>query len=152
VHHSMNEDDVRYVMAKPYIAIGSDSSANAPYGPLSFGKPHPRSYGTFPRVLGRYARDEHVLTLEDAVRKMTSLTATHLRLADRGEVRIGAWADLVVFDPQRVADTATYDDPHRYPHGIEHVVVNGEVALEAGETAPGRSGRFLRHGRDLGGA
>jgi N-acyl-D-aspartate/D-glutamate deacylase len=152
VHHSMNEDDVRYVMAKPYVAIGSDSSANAPYGPLSFGKPHPRSYGTFPRVLGRYARDEHVLALEDAVRKMTSLTAKHLRLADRGEIRIGAWADLVVFDPQQVADTATYEDPHRYPEGIEHVVVNGEVALDAGETAPGRSGRFLRLGRDLGGA
>jgi N-acyl-D-amino-acid deacylase len=83
---------------------------------------------------------------------MTSLTATHLRLADRGEIRIGAWADLVVFDPERVSDTATYDDPHRYPEGIEHVVVNGALALEAGETAPGRSGRFLRHGRDLGGA
>jgi N-acyl-D-amino-acid deacylase len=152
VHHSMNEDDVRYVMAKPYVAIGSDSSANAPYGTLSFGKPHPRSYGTFPRVLGHYTRDERVLALEDAVRKMTSLTAKHLRLADRGEIRIGAWADLVVFDPARVSDTATYEDPHRYPVGIEHVVVNGGIALEAGETAPGRHGRFLRLGRDLGGA
>jgi N-acyl-D-amino-acid deacylase len=150
VHHSMNEDDVRYVMAKPYVAIGSDSSANAPYGPLSFGKPHPRSYGTFPRVLGRYARDEHVVSLENAVRKMTSLPARHLRLADRGEIRIGAWADLVVFDAERVADTATYEDPHRYPEGIEHVVVNGGAALEAGETAPERHGRFLRLGRDLG--
>ncbi|MEX2047231.1 MAG: D-aminoacylase [Chloroflexota bacterium] len=152
VHHSMSEDDVRFVMAKPYVAIGSDSSANAPYGPLSFGKPHPRSYGTFPRVLGRYVRDERVLTLEDAVRKMTSLTARHLRLADRGEIRVGAWADLVVFDPQRVNDTATYGDPHRYPEGIEHVVVNGGVALEAGETAPDRHGRFLRLGMDLGSA
>ncbi|HKY49964.1 MAG TPA: D-aminoacylase [Candidatus Limnocylindria bacterium] len=152
VHHSMNEDDVRFVMAKPYVAIGSDSSANAPYGPLSFGKPHPRSYGTFPRVLGRYARDERVITLEDAVRKMTSLTARHLRLSDRGEVRVGAWADLVVFDPARVGDTATYDDPHRYPEGIEHVIVNGGVALTAGETAPERHGRFLRLGADLGGA
>ena len=152
VHHSMSEDDVRFVMAKPYVAIGSDSSANAPYGPLSFGKPHPRSYGTFPRVLGRYARDEGVLTLEDAVRKMTSLTARHLRLADRGEVRVGAWADLVVFDPQHVADAATYEDPHRYPLGIDHVVVNGGVALDAAETAPERHGRFLRHGPDLGGA
>ncbi len=152
VHHSMNEDDVRYVMAKPYVAIGSDSSVNAPYGPLSFGKPHPRSYGTFPRVLGRYARDDGVLTLEDAVRKMTSLSAKHLRLADRGQITIGAWADLVVFDPERVADTATYEDPHRYPEGIEHVVINGGVALEAGETAPDRHGRFLRLGRDLGGA
>ena len=152
VHHSMNEDDVRYVMAKPYVSIGSDSSANAPYGPLSFGKPHPRSYGTFPRVLGRYARDEQVVTLEDAVRKMTSLTAKHLRLAGRGEITIGAWADLVVFDPERVRDTATYEDPHRYPEGIEYVVVNGGVALEAGETAPERHGRFLRLGSDLGGA
>jgi N-acyl-D-amino-acid deacylase len=152
VHHSMNEDDVRYVMAKPYVAIGSDSSANAPYGPLSFGKPHPRGYGTFPRVLGRYARDEKVIALEDAVRKMTSLTARHLRLADRGEIRIGAWADLVVFDPQRVADRATYDEPHRYPDGIDYVVVAGGVALEAGETVPERHGRFLRMGRDLGAA
>jgi N-acyl-D-amino-acid deacylase len=150
IHHSMDEDDVRFVMSQPWIAIGSDSRANAPYGPLSFGKPHPRSYGTFPRVLGRYARDEKVLTLEDAVRKMTSLTARHLRLRDRGEIRVGAWADLVVFDPARVADVATYDDPHRYPVGIEHVVVNGALAVDAGETTPERAGRFLRHGRDLG--
>ena len=152
IHHSMSEDDVRHVMAQPWIAIGSDSRANAPYGPLSFGKPHPRSYGTFPRVLGRYARDEKVLGLEDAVRKMTSLTAKHLRLRDRGEIRVGAWADLVVFDPARVNDVATYDDPHRYPVGIEHVVVNGALAIEAGETTSERAGRFLRQGRDLGDA
>lgn len=152
IHHSMSEDDVRHVMSQPWIAIGSDSRANAPYGPLSFGKPHPRSYGTFPRVLGRYARDEKVVTLEDAVRKMTSLTAKHLRLRDRGRIEIGAWADLVVFDPENVADVATYDDPHRYPVGIEHVIVNGHVAIEAGETTAERAGRFLRLGRDLGGA
>jgi N-acyl-D-amino-acid deacylase len=152
IHHSMDEDDVRFVMAQPWIAIGSDSRANAPYGPLSFGKPHPRSYGTFPRVLGKYARDEKVLTLEDAVRKMTSLTARHLRLRDRGEIRVGAWADLVVFDPARVNDLATYDDPHRYPAGIEHVVVNGALAIEAGETTAERAGRFLRQGRDIGDA
>jgi N-acyl-D-amino-acid deacylase len=151
VHHSMNEDDVRYVMAKEWVCIGSDSRANAPYGPLSFGKPHPRSYGTFPRVLGRYARDEKVLGLEDAIRKMTSLTASRPRLHDRGVVREGAWADLVVFDPARVIDAATYEDPHRYPVGIEHVIVNGGVALESGETTRERHGRFLRQGRDLGG-
>ena len=151
VHHSMSEDDVRFVMRQPWIAIGSDSRANAPYGPLSFGKPHPRSYGTFPRVLGHYAREGGVLALEDAVRKMTSLTARHLRLRDRGEVRIGAWADLVVFDPERVNDVATYDDPHRYPEGIEYVLVNGAVAVEGGETMPDRAGRFLRLGADLGG-
>jgi len=152
VHHSMNEDDVRFVMTQPWIAIGSDSRANAPYGVLAFGKPHPRSYGTFPRVLGHYARDERVLGLEDAVRKMTSLTAGHLRLRDRGTVRVGVWADLVVFDAAKVIDVATYDDPHRYPIGIEYVVVNGGVALERGETTPERHGRFLRLGADLGGA
>ncbi|HZP95839.1 MAG TPA: D-aminoacylase [Candidatus Limnocylindria bacterium] len=151
IHHSMSEDDVRFVMKQPWIAIGSDSRANAPYGPLSFGKPHPRSYGTFPRVLGHYARDEGVLTLEDAVRKMTSLTATHLRLHDRGVVRVGAWADLVVIDPSRVRDAATFDDPHRYPEGVDYVVVNGALAVEQGETTDERAGKFLRLGQDLGG-
>ena len=150
VHHSMNEDDVRFVMAKEWIAIGSDSRANAPYGPLSFGKPHPRSYGTFPRVLGKYARDDRVLTLEDAVRKMTSLPASRVRLRDRGVLRDGAVADIVVFDPRTVIDRATFDDPHRYPDGIPFVIVNGEVALEAGETTPARAGRFLRLGVDAG--
>jgi len=150
VHHSMNEDDVRYVMAKEWIAIGSDSRANAPTGPLSFGKPHPRSYGTFPRVLGKYARDERVVTLEDAVRKMTSLPASRLRLRDRGVLREGAAADIVVFDPRRVIDRATYDDPHQYPVGIPFVIVNGEVALDGGETAAARAGRFLRLGTDAG--
>ena len=150
IHHSMDEADVRFVMAKSWICIGSDSRANAPYGPLSFGKPHPRSYGTFPRVLGHYARDAGVLTLEDAVRKMTSLTASRLKLRDRGTVREGAWADLVVFDPLRIIDAATYDDPHRYPVGIDHVIVNGEVATHGDETLPVRAGRFLRLGRDTG--
>jgi N-acyl-D-aspartate/D-glutamate deacylase len=148
----MSEDDVRFVMAKPWVCIGSDSRANAPYGPLSFGKPHPRSYGTFARVLGRYARDERVLTLVDAVRKMTVLTASRLRLRDRGVLREGAAADIVVFDPATVLDVATYDDPHRYPVGIEHVIVNGGLALERGETTRERHGRSLRLGRDLGGA
>ena len=152
IHHSMSEEDVRYVMRRPWVAIGSDSRANAPYGPLSFGKPHPRSYGTFPRVIGHYARDEHVLSLEDGIRKMTALTATHLRLRDRGVLRPGAWADVVVFDPSRIVDTATFDEPHRYPEGIAYVVVNGAVALDSGETTDERSGRFLRLGPDLGGA
>ena len=150
VHHSMSEEDVRFVMAKEWVAVGSDSRANAPYGPLSFGKPHPRSYGTFPRVLGRYARDERVVGLEDAVRKMTSLPAQRLRLRDRGVLREGSAADVVVFDPERVADAATYDDPHRYPIGIPLVIVNGEIALETGATTPARAGRFLRLGRDAG--
>ena len=151
IHHSMDEGDVRYVLAKPWICIGSDSRANAPYGPLSFGKPHPRSYGTFPRILGHYARDEGVLTLEDAVRKMTSLTASRLKLRDRGVVRTGAWADLVVFDPETINDAATYDDPHRYPAGIDHVIVNGTAVTHGHETLAARPGRFLRLGSDAGG-
>ncbi|HEV2249882.1 MAG TPA: D-aminoacylase [Candidatus Limnocylindria bacterium] len=150
IHHSMDEADVRYVMAKPWVCAGSDSRANAPYGPLSFGKPHPRSYGTFPRILGHYARELGVITLEEAVRKMTSLTASRLRLRDRGAVREGAWADLVVFDPERIIDDATYDDPHRYPKGIDHVIVNGEVVTHGDETLAARPGRFLRLGRDTG--
>ena len=151
IHHSMHEDDVRFVLAKPWVCIGSDSRANAPYGPLAYGKPHPRSYGTFPRVLGHYVRELGVLTLEDAVRKMTSLTASRIGLRDRGVVRSGAWADLVVFDPERIADVATYDDPHRYPRGIDQVIVNGKVALDHDETQPARHGRFLRLGAAAGG-
>lgn len=150
IHHSMDEADVRYVMAKPWVCAGSDSRANAPYGPLSFGKPHPRSYGTFPRILGHYARDQGVITLEDAVRKMTSLAASRLKLRERGVVREGAWADLVVFDPERIIDTATYDDPHRYPAGIDHVIVNGVVVTHGDETLAGRPGAFLRLGQDAG--
>ena len=150
IHHSMDEADVRYVMAKPWVCVGSDSRANAPYGPLSFGKPHPRSYGTFPRILGRYARDLGVITLEDAVRKMTSLTASRLKLRDRGVIREGAWADLVVFDPDKIIDLATYDDPHRYPAGIDHVIVNGVAVTHGDETLAPRPGRFLRLGPDTG--
>ncbi|HET8567554.1 MAG TPA: D-aminoacylase [Candidatus Limnocylindria bacterium] len=150
VHHSMNEDDVRHVMRRPWTCVGSDSRACATYGVLHQGKPHPRAYGTFPRVLGHYARDEGVLGFEDAVRKMTSLTASRLRLRDRGVLREGAWADLAIVDRARVRDTATFDEPHRYPEGIPHVIVNGEVALHDGETAPGRHGRFLRLGVDAG--
>ena len=147
IHHSMDEGDVRLVMAKPWVCIGSDSRANAPYGPLSFGKPHPRSYGTFPRVLGRYVREVGLFSLEEAVRKMTTLPASRLHLEGRGVVRAGAWADLVIFDPDLIGDVATYDDPHRYPTGTLQVIVNGAVVLDGGETVAGvRPGRFLRLG------
>jgi N-acyl-D-amino-acid deacylase len=140
VHHTMAEDDVRTVMRVPWVSIGSDGSALN----LDFpGKPHPRSYGTNPRVLGRYAREEKVLTLEDAVRKMTSLPARVLGLEDRGLVRAGYWADLVVFDPDRVIDTATYEEPKRYPRGIDYVLVNGVVVIDQGEHTGARPGRVL---------
>ncbi|HLF48889.1 MAG TPA: amidohydrolase family protein, partial [Methylomirabilota bacterium] len=111
---------------------------------LAAGKPHPRSYGTFPRVLARYVRDQHVLTLEAAVRKMTALPAARLGLADRGVLRVGAKADVVLFDPERVADLATYEDPHQYARGIEGVLVNGRVVVDGGEHTGALPGQVLR--------
>jgi N-acyl-D-aspartate/D-glutamate deacylase len=108
------------------------------------GKPHPRSYGTFPRVLGEYVREQRVLTLAHAVHKMTGLPARRLGLRDRGVIRPGAQADLVVLDPGRVADLATYGDPHRYPVGIEHVLVNGRLVIRDGEHTGVLPGRVLR--------
>lgn len=140
VHHTMSEEDVRRVMVRPWVSIASDGTAlnlNAP------GVPHPRSFGTNPRVLGRYVREEQMLTLEDAVRKMTSLPAQMLGLRDRGLVREGNWADLVVFDPGTVADTATYDRPHSYPTGIPYVFVNGHAVVDSGEHTGARPGRIL---------
>jgi N-acyl-D-amino-acid deacylase len=139
----LDEADFRRALVHPAIMIGSDGSALATTGEMSAGKPHPRSYGTFPRVLGHYARDERVLTLAEAVHKMTGLPARRLGLRDRGEVRVGARADLVVFDPKRIADQATYEDPHRYAVGIEHVLVNGRFVLKDGEHTGSLPGRVL---------
>jgi dihydroorotase/N-acyl-D-amino-acid deacylase len=141
VYHSMSEQDVRTAMRLPWLSIATDAEATSPAQAM---KVHPRAYGTFPRVLGRYVRDERVLTLEDAVRKMTSLPASQLGLDDRGVVREGALADLVVFDPETVLDRATFEAPHAYPIGIEHVVVNGVVTVDSGEHTGRRAGRPVR--------
>ena len=137
------EADVRRALVHPQVMIGSDGSALAPYGPLAEGKPHPRSYGTFPRVLGEYAREQRVLSLPLAVHKMTGMPARRLRLRDRGIIREGARADLVVFDARRIVDAATYQDPHRYPAGIEHVLVNGRFVIKHGEHTGSLPGRVL---------
>jgi N-acyl-D-aspartate/D-glutamate deacylase len=140
VHHTMSEEDVKTVMRVPWISIGSDGSAlNLEYP----GKPHPRSFGTHPRVLGKYTRDEKVLQLEDAVRKMTSLPAQVLGLKDRGLLREGYRADIVVFDPDTVADLATYDNPKQYPKGIEYVLVNGAVVIDDGHHTGARPGTVV---------
>jgi N-acyl-D-amino-acid deacylase len=131
-------------MRWPQTMIGSDASSVAPYGPLGEGKPHPRAYGTFPRVLGRYVRDQGVVTLEEAIHKMTGLPAARLGLSDRGLVRAGAHADLVVFDPATIGDRATFDSPHQYATGIEHVLVNGVPVVEGGEHTGALPGRVLR--------
>lgn len=140
VHHTMCEDDVQAVMRVPWISIASDGSALN----LDFpGKPHPRSYGTNPRVLGRYVREEGVLTLEDAIRKMTSLPAQVLGLKDRGLLREGFYGDVVVFDPDTVVDRATFENPKQYPGGIDYVFVNGAMVIENGSHTGARPGRVL---------
>jgi N-acyl-D-aspartate/D-glutamate deacylase len=141
VFFSMHEDDVRRVLAHPMCMIGSDGI------PSPTGKPHPRLYGTFPRVLGTYVREVGLITLEEGVRKMTSLPAKRMNLPDRGELREGFAADIVVFDPETIADIATYQEPRQYPAGIDYVIVNGEVAAEHGRQNAARPGRLLRRGQ-----
>jgi N-acyl-D-amino-acid deacylase len=141
---SMSEDDVRTVLRSPFSMVGSDSSARATYGILSVGKPHPRAYGTFPRVLGRYVREEKNLALQEAVRKMTSFAAQKLGLRDIGLIRKGMWADITIFKPDKVIDKATFADPHQYPEGIEYVMVNGKIVIEKGEHTKETPGKVLR--------
>ena len=124
-------------LRQPWCSIGSDGFAYATEGPLRRGWPHPRCFGTFPRVLGVYVREKKLLTLEDAVRKMTSLNAAKIGLRDRGVLRAGAYADITIFDAARVADKATYLDPFQYPEGIDVVIVNGEVTIDHGRRHTG---------------
>jgi N-acyl-D-amino-acid deacylase len=144
-HHT--EEDMNLALSQKWCSIGSDGLAHATEGPLRRGRPHPRSFGTFPRVLGVYAREKKLLALEDAVRKMTSLNAQKIGLRDRGVIRAGAFADLAIFDAAKVVDKATYLEPFQYPEGIEVVVVNGEVTVERGRHTGARAGRVVRHGR-----
>ncbi len=139
----MGEAQVQTILQHPRVMIGSDAGASAPYGALAQSHPHPRAYGTFPRVLGTYVRDRGLIPLEQAVHRMTGLTAWRLGLTDRGLIRPGYKADLVIFDAQRVADQATYDTPHVYPTGIQWVVVNGQVVLRDDERLPVLPGRVL---------
>ncbi|MEK9500461.1 D-aminoacylase [Gemmatimonadota bacterium DH-20] len=140
IYHALSEDDVTAIMTHPYTAIASDGRLTQP----GEGHPHPRWYGTFPRVLARYVREEGVLGLEEAIRKMTTLPADRIGLPERGRITAGAFADLVLFDPDTVADEATFQDPHRYPSGIPFVVVNGVVTVDDGVFVDLRPGRVLR--------
>ena len=144
VFESMAEDDVRAILATPWVLVGSDGVALAPYGPTAGGAPHPRYYGTFPRLLGRYVRETRALPLEAAIWKMTGGNAAALGLVDRGLVREGLAADLTVFDPATIGERGTYTDPHRYPVGIHTVIVNGAVVVDAGEHTGALPGRLLR--------
>ena len=144
IYFLMSEDDVRYAMQIPWVSFGSDGTAVRPDGVLGEGKPHPRWYGTFPRILGKYVRQEGVLAVEEAVRKMTSLNASKLGISDRGTLKEGMKADITLFDPQSVIDKATFQDPHQYPEGIEHVIVNGVPVLEKGRHLGARPGKIVR--------
>lgn len=144
VGFGMSEENVAKLLAHPLAVVCSDGSALATEGPLAEGSPHPRSFGTFPRVLGHYVRERRALPLEDAIRKMTSAPADRVGLRDRGRLEVGRFADVVAFDPDRVADRATYEAPFQYPEGIPHVVVNGRLVLRDGAHTEERPGRALR--------
>jgi len=142
IYFSMSEADVRLAMQQPWVGVGSDGSAVSP-GMTFAGRPHPRFYGTFPRVLGHYVREERVLMLPNAIRKMTSLSAQITGLADRGLLRPGLAADITIFDPDKVSDQATFEAPMQYPVGIPYVIVNGVVVINHGQHTGAKPGRVL---------
>lgn len=144
VYFLMSEDNVAKKVARPWVSFGSDAGALAPEGVFLKSSTHPRAYGTFARVLGKYARDEGVISLEEAIRKLTSLPAANIGIRDRGQLTAGYYADIVVFDPETVTDHATYEKPHQYATGVQHVFVNGEQVLRDGEHTGAMPGRVVR--------
>jgi N-acyl-D-amino-acid deacylase len=147
IFFTMNEDDVAAVLSAPFTCIGSDASARAIGGPTAHGVPHPRTFGTFPRVFGRFVRGRRTLELGEAIRRMTSLPADIFGLSERGRIAIGQYADLVLFDPEKIVDTATYERPYSYPIGIEYVWVNGQAVVSRGAPTGALPGHVLRGGR-----
>ena len=145
VGFAMNEDNLKKVLSSPFVMIGSDGSTAAPDGKLASGKPHPRYYGTFPRVLGKYCREEKCFDLPTAIKKMTTMPATKLGLKDRGALVRGYFADITIFDPETVIDKATFTEPHQTAQGIEYVLVNGKLVLDKGKHTSAKSGSILRH-------
>ncbi|GBC84101.1 D-aminoacylase [bacterium HR11] len=144
IYFLMDEDQVRRKIALPWVAFGSDAEAPAPEGVFLNWKPHPRAYGNFARLLGRYVREEKIIPLEEAIRRLTSFPARNLRIARRGRLKPGYYADIVVFDPARMQDHATYEDPHRLATGVLHVFVNGVPVLRDGEPTGATPGRVVR--------
>ncbi len=139
-----DEEDVKYIMSHPLHMVGTDAGCCTVEGPFCRGKPHPRHYGTYPKILGKYVREEKLISWEEAVRKMTSFPAQRFGIFDRGLLRPGMWADITIFDPETVIDTATYKDPHNFPEGIPYVIVNGEVAVDNGKYTGALAGKTLR--------
>jgi N-acyl-D-amino-acid deacylase len=143
----MSEDDLQTGLRHPLVMVGSDGWAISPESGLGGSRPHPRCYGCYPRVLGKYVRELGVLSLETAIHKMSGMQARRLGLRDRGEVRVGAIADLVVFDPDTVAERATYADPHQYPAGVPYVLVGGQKVVHQAQATGARPGKVLRRAR-----
>ncbi|MDQ5987330.1 MAG: D-aminoacylase [Syntrophus sp. SKADARSKE-3] len=144
INFSLSEDNFKRIIAHPLVVIGSDGWALAPYGTLGRDKPHPRSYGTFTRMLGRYVRDENLMPLGTAIEKMTSLAARKFGLTGRGVIKEGFFADIVVFDPSNIIDLADWTEPHRYGRGISYVIVNGDIVIREGEHTGATPGRILK--------
>ncbi len=144
VYFLMSEENVKKQIALPYMSFGSDASSIAPVEPFTNSNPHPRAYGNFARLLGKYVREEQVIPLEDAIRKLTSLPASNLKISDRGLLKEGYFADVVIFDPETIIDKATFDDPHQFAEGMVHVFVNGVQVLDDGEHTGATPGRVVR--------
>ncbi|MER3426818.1 MAG: dihydroorotase [Pyrinomonas sp.] len=144
IYFMMSEDDLRAALRAPFISICTDSGARATDGPLSGSKSHPRGWGSYPRILARYVREEQLLTLEEAIHKMTGLPAARVRLRDRGLLREGYFADVVIFDPEKVRDRATFENPNQYPEGINFVIINGQIAVDQGKHTGTLAGRIIR--------
>jgi N-acyl-D-amino-acid deacylase len=145
LYFMMSEGDIETALRAPWMGIGSDAGAAEKLGEIdAIGLPHPRAYGNFPRVIAEYVRKRKVLTLEDAVRKLTSLPATRMRLFDRGALRDGLWADLTIFDFDRIQDNATYEDPVAVPTGVDYVLVNGQIVVDEGQHTGAKPGKVLR--------
>jgi N-acyl-D-amino-acid deacylase len=140
----MSEPDVTLALQQPWVSIDNDSSGTSPQGLLGQEHPHPRAYGTFPRILRKYVREERKLTLEDALRKFSALAAQRMRLSDRGVLKEGMWADIVVFDPAKIRDLATFEDPNQLSQGMEYVLVNGVPVIDQGKMTGARPGKVLR--------
>jgi N-acyl-D-amino-acid deacylase len=140
----IDEANVSRVMSRPWVSFGADYAARAPEGVFKLASAHPRVYGNFARVFAKYVREDHVLSVEEAVRRMTSLPADNLSLPDRGRLRPGAFADVVVFNPTTIQDHATYQEPHQLSTGVSHVVVNGTLALTDGKLTRAAPGRVVR--------
>jgi N-acyl-D-amino-acid deacylase len=144
IYFMMSEADLRAAMKAPFVSFCTDSGARANDGPLAGAKSHPRGWGSYPRILGRYVRDEHLLTLEEAVHKMTGMPAARVGLRERGLLRAGMFADLTIFDPRRVIDRATFAVPNQHPDGINYVIVNGLIEVDGGKRTAALAGRVLR--------